>query len=128
VAIADHLPDQSRWQLLDSPLSRVDFVRQPFARPGLAKLGLTLTSPDKSVVEVEESITLTLLNPRRLNVMVTLAPDGSDDGVQCGIAEDAQVRLTCAVPEAGKHRARVYANKERYGTYRSAAVLQVIRR
>lgn len=128
IAVLDHFPEDERWQLLEQPLSRGDFLRQPQARPGLAKAGLTLTSPDRSVIEVNDAVEFALLNPRRLNVLVTLAAHGAtDDGTECGVSSDAEVRIRCAVPRQGRYEARVFTNKDRYGRYRSAAAVQVVR-
>ncbi len=128
VAILDHLPDEERWQLLPSPLSRGDFVRQPLAGPGLAKVGLTLTSPDRSVVEVGDALHFELLNPRRRSVMIRLLPKGGSDGDECGVSDDLQIRLTCPVRERGTFQARIFTNAQRFGVYGSAAVVEVIRR
>jgi transglutaminase-like putative cysteine protease len=129
VAVFDHLPDDAKWQLLAQPLSRGDFMRQPFARPGLARDGLTLTSPNRSVVEAKDVLELELVNPRRLNVTVALAVEGStDSGTDCGVSSDAQVKLRCTLPQPGRYEARIFTNKQRYGVYGYSATVQVIAR
>jgi hypothetical protein len=128
VAIFDHLPDEPRWQLLPTPLSRGDFIRQPLAGPGLSKVGLTLTSPDRSVVEVTDHVDFELLNPRRRHVMITLVPKGAASGAECGVDDGEQVRLRCNVPDRGNFEARVFTNSERFGVYDSAAMVEVVRR
>lgn len=124
VAIFDHLPEQQRWQLLPTPLSRGDFLRQPFARPGLAREGLVLRTPQRSSVEVRDSLELALDNPRRLFVSAKLTGSGQD--VECGVDDGATVSLHCPVPAAGRYEARLFTNRERYGTYASVASIEVL--
>ncbi|MGC4116131.1 MAG: transglutaminase domain-containing protein [Myxococcales bacterium] len=128
IAALDHFPDDARWQLLAKPLSRGDFLRQPLARPGLARVGMALLSPDRSKVEVADALDLRLSNPRRLHVMAELVPEHEEHGVECGIDDSAEARFRCPVPGAGRYDARIYVNPNRYGTFRSVAAIQVTRR
>ncbi len=128
VATLDHFPEDERWQLRADPLSRGEFLRQPFARPGLARESLALLTPDRSEVEVLDSLELRLANPRRLHVMARLYPDGSDAGADCGVDDGAEVRLRCGVPASGRYQARIFTNTARYGSYGSVAMIQVTRR
>lgn len=124
LAAMDHLPDDARFQLLPEPLSRVDFLRQPPGRPGLAREGLALVDPQRAVVDVRDALTVTLDNPRRLHVMLTVGADGSEEK-QCGVSDAARVELTCPLPAAGRYAARLYTNKQRFGTFGSVADFQV---
>lgn len=122
LAVLDHFPDEPRWQLLEQPLTRAEFLRQPLARPALAKEGLTLVTPSALAVEVDERFVLELDNPTRAHVMLSL------DGADCGISDDARVRLECQVEGRGPRVARVLANRSRLGTYTWVAGFRVIRR
>jgi hypothetical protein len=128
LAALDHFPEEARWQLLAKPLSRGDFLRQPLARPGLARLGMALLAPERPNVEVGDAVELRLSNPRRLHVMAELVPEHADHGVECGVDDSAEARLGCAVPSPGRYEARLYVNPNRYGQYRSVAMVQVTRR
>ena len=128
VAALDHFPEDARWQLLSKPLSRGDFLRQPFARPGLAREGLAMLAPERSSVEVGDAVELRLSNPRRLHVMASLYPEHGGTGLECGIDDGAQVRLRCEVPSAGRYQARIFTNTARYGQYGSVAMIEVTRR
>jgi transglutaminase-like putative cysteine protease len=127
VAVLDHFPEEPRWQLLAAPLSRGEFLRQPFARPGLAREGLTLVSPERAVVEVGDALQVTLDNPRRLFVMVSLSPAGGGEATRCGVDDAARASFRCTVPGPGKYEAHILTNRERYGTYGSVATLAVVR-
>ncbi|GMU58307.1 MAG: hypothetical protein AMXMBFR34_00700 [Myxococcaceae bacterium] len=128
LAALDHFPDDERFQLLERPLSRVDFLRQPPGRPGLAREGLALLEPQAGVVDVRDLLAVTLENPRQVNVMLTLSPDGGGAETQCGVSAEPKVRLECPLAAPGRYAARLYTNKERYGTYGSVASFQVVAR
>ena len=127
IAIYDHRPDDDKWQLLSAPLSRGDFLRQPFARPGLARVGLELISPDRTRVEVSEGLQMKISNPRRLYVMAHIGDRESGKSERCGVDNSESVLLNCAIPASGRYKATIFTNKELSGTYRQAATLDVIR-
>jgi len=124
LAAMDHLPDDARFQLLERPLSRVEFLRQPPGRPGLAREELVLREPTRGVVDVRDALAVALDNPRRLHVMLTVGPEGGAE-TQCGVSDAASVQLSCPIPSSGRWAARLYTNRERYGTYGSVAAFQV---
>lgn len=130
IAIFDHLPDDPRWQLLDSPLDRGAFLRQPMARPGLAKHGLTLKEPARPLVDAHREVTLVLDNPRLLHVLIDLAPATDARGLRqaatdCVVQGGAVVRARCALPGPGRFHARVFANAEEHGEYDGVAQVSV---
>lgn len=128
VATLDHFPEEERWQLRAKPLTRGEFLRQPFASPGLARESLAMLSPDRSSVEVDDRVELRLANPRHLHVMATLYPEGSSEGIECGVDNQPEVHLRCKVPSPGRYQARLFTNTSRYGRYGSVAMVQVTRR
>ncbi len=116
LAALDHFPDQPRWQLRAQPLSRAAFLRQPLARPGLAREHLELKSPSRLVVQVGETFELTLGNPAHRFVMVEMLPEH----VTCGPSDEAELSLSCPVA-SGSKEAIVFVNAERDGAYDSVA-------
>lgn len=125
IAIFDHFPDDSRWQLLEHGLTRAEFLRQPQARPGLAREGLTLKAPAGLAVEATGSLGLTLDNPLRRYVLIAYSPEGGARK-ECLVSNDAQLSATCEVPASGS--AEIFTNSEREGTYELAAKIAVTRR
>jgi hypothetical protein len=105
----NHFPDEARWQLRDQRLSRAAFLRQPLATPRLAKEQMTLISPERPVVDVDDRFDVTLDNPTRTWVMLTLG------GKECGKSNDARVTLSC--PVSSEREAVVFTNKEEYGRF-----------
>lgn len=128
VAIFDHFPDDARWQLLSKPLTRGDFLRQPFARPGLARAGLTMVAPDRTRVELDGPLELRISNPRRVFVLATIAGRDSDQNEQCGVDDAQDVSLRCPIAAPGRYTATLFTNEVRSGTYRQVATLDIIRR
>ncbi len=128
IAIFDHRPNDDRWQLLGRPLTRGDFLRQPFARPGLARVGLELVSPDRTRVELAGGdLVLKLNNPGRIYVMAHVGPREGGKLESCGVDNSNPVGITCALPANGRYRALLFTNTERSGSYRQAAAIDVIR-
>lgn len=66
--------------------------------------------------------------PRRLYVLAELVPEHSEQGVECGVDDRAEVRLRCAIPASGKYHARIYTDRSCYGQFGSVAAIQVTRR
>ena len=123
LAALNHFPDEPRWQLRPTALSRAEFLRQPLATPGLAREHLELESPSRAVVQVDDTFELALKNPARVFVMVQVMPDQT----KCGPSDAAQLALSCPVTSASRE-ALVFVNDERDGVYDSVASFRVERR
>ncbi len=117
VAIIDHLPEDPRWQLLQTPIDRGAFLRQPVASPGFAKLGLTLKRPDRPLIDASGQVELEVDNPRGLHLMATVVPMGATgSGAECAVSGTTTVVARCAVG-TGRYDVRLFANQQRFGSY-----------
>jgi hypothetical protein len=106
----DHFPDDPKWQLLETPLSLGDFVRQPMMLPTSGELGITLVSPTRSQVTVDGELVIALDNPYRAKLMARAIRDGSAkdaEGEACEVTEGAQTEITCILGE-GEYEIRMY--------------------
>ena len=63
VTIADHLPEQSGWQLLHSPISRDYFEKQLILTPKFFAENLQIISPVKYITSVEKDILISVKVP-----------------------------------------------------------------
>lgn len=118
----DHFPDQKRWQLRADPLARAEFLRQPLARPNLAREGLVLVRPERPSVDVTDRLEITLENPLRRFVMLRL------DDETCGVDDSLHLTLTCsALRFQGRTTAHLFTNTEREGRYGGVASIEVTR-
>jgi len=123
LAALNHFPDEPRWQLKSTALSRAAFLRQPLATPGLAREHLELESPASAVVQVDDTFELALKNPAHVFVMVQVMPEQT----KCGPSDAAQLALSCPVTSQSRE-ALVFVNDERDGVYDSVASFRVERR
>ncbi|MGV3625505.1 MAG: transglutaminase domain-containing protein [Archangium sp.] len=111
----DHFPDEPRWQLREKPITRAAFLRQALARPGFAKERLTLHSPERMAVDVNDSFSLRVDNPANAWLLLHIGEQ------VCGPVNDASVALDCPVPKGAK-TAVLFSNKDRDGTYDDVAI------
>jgi len=85
--LLDHLPDTPRWQLVDTPISTGEFVRQPMMTPDIGRYGLTLIDPTRAQVSVSGEIAITLDNPQRATIEAYEKIDGAaGQGSPCEVA------------------------------------------
>lgn len=125
IAIWSHFPEDARWQLLEAPLSRGDFLRQPFVHPGIARDRLTVRSPSRSAVDVRDEVLFEVDNPLRRFLLVQYR---SADGraLECGESDAELVRVACPVGSSGK--AVLLSNEQRYGEFSEVMSVTVTRR
>jgi transglutaminase/protease-like cytokinesis protein 3 len=110
VFVASHMPDDPKWQLLSTPLSQGDFIRQPHLRPGFAALDLRLLEPRRAQVaaEVGETLALELDNPHGFELHGNVRPLVEGDGAEATVGfcdgDLAHTRMHCPLPHAGRHQ------------------------
>jgi transglutaminase-like putative cysteine protease len=125
VAIFSHFPDDSRWQLMEAKLTRGDFLRQPFARPGIARDRLTLKRPGRATVDAHDTLEFEVENPLRRYLLVEYrATNGGSH--ECGVSNDERVSVRCPVAASGE--AMLFSSEERYGTYGQVVSIAVTQR
>jgi hypothetical protein len=107
--VRDHLPEQVSWQLLATPVTPGDFVRQPMMTPEAGKLGLELVEPARSQVTVDGDLQLVFDNPKHAEVRAFARPAGAKDERPCTTRPDAaRLRITCELG-AGQFEVEIYA-------------------
>lgn len=101
-----HMPEDPKWQLLATPLSQGDFIRQPHLKPSFAALGLRLLEPQRAQISarVGETVTLRLDNPHGFEVDGNVRPhgDGAPTIAFCDNEADP-TSMSCTMPAAGRH-------------------------
>jgi hypothetical protein len=113
----DHFPEEARWQLRHSPISRGEFMRQPVLRPNFFAMGLELRSPKRSQVSVEDHFDALLGNPRNQSVLATLEARNGGRQWRCKVEGGKQTSVQCPMPAAGTYRVLLFANEARSGTH-----------
>lgn len=118
-----HYPDQSKWQLLEQPLSHAEFFRRPVLAPAFFASHLKLVTPDRSQVSAAGRLDIQLENPSGAFLLADFAPKAGGNKVEC--KGDAHAQFHCDFPAAGTYDVRLYVNHERYGTYAYAGGVEV---
>lgn len=118
-----HFPDAAKWQLLERPLSRVEFFRRPVLAPAFFVHGLELRSPSQSQVSTRGSLDLAIDNPRGAFLLSDFRQKGGGAAGDC--KGDHHTAMHCDFPAAGTYDVRLYASGKRYGTYDFAGSVQV---
>jgi transglutaminase-like putative cysteine protease len=120
----DHLPDDAKWQLLERPLSRGEFLRQPALAPRFFAQGLELVAPDRSQVDVQGKLEISLKNPQNVHLLASYEMrDAPDEPTQCDVDADA-LRVSCEFARPGRYDVKLFSNRERSGTYDFVGQLQ----
>lgn len=116
----NHLPDEPRWQLRASPISRGEFIRQPNVRPMLYAQGFILEDPTRSQVTVSDDFTMRLQNRRGRHLMVKYGQDG-----RCDVTGTDQLDVVCDLPRRGTYPVKLFVGQNQYGTYWYAGRFEV---
>lgn len=103
----DHLPDEAAWQLTASPIGVGEFARQPLMTPYAGQLGLSLVTPQRSQITVDDgAVTLVLDNPAGAEMLATIGAPGSP-GADCEVDAGPRVTIRCVAP-AGKLEVKLF--------------------
>ena len=122
----DHFPDDAKWQLVDKPLSRGEFLRQPALTPLFFASGLELLAPDRSQVDVQGKLDILLRNPQ--NVFMTARyeePGSSREPERCHVADGPSPSISCNFSRPGRYDVMLFTNRSRSGIFDFAGQLQV---
>ncbi|MBA3542395.1 MAG: hypothetical protein H0T79_22455 [Deltaproteobacteria bacterium] len=108
----DHLPEDAAWQLVASPITPGDFVRQPILSPYSGELGISLISPTRSQVTVDTTLEIVVDNPYRAELVASASVPGSTaKGESCTVVTSAGVApkttITCALGH-GEYEIRMF--------------------
>ena len=125
---ANHLPEETRWQLRDAPISRGEFVRQPNLRPGFAARGLVLIDPNRSQVTVAREAALTIKNNKGMSLLADFAEKGSTQETRCNVTPGDTILVRCDLPKQGTYHVRLFANETPSGSFHFVGQLEVNRR
>jgi len=104
----DHRPDEDRWQLLEAPLSRGDWLREPLLVPLVHAFGLEVTTPRRPIVTAAGAVRFEVANPHDVHLRLGLkAPDEKTAKICARSSEDRAVLVCPAAP--GRWEASLFA-------------------
>lgn len=111
-----HFPNDPNWQLVSRPLSRPEFIRQPFLQPKFFAEGLKLISPKGSNFKVWNNLTIELENPKKRWILTqVISPDGQSS--LCAQPTRDTKRISCNLPGKGTHEVRLFSSTQPYSQY-----------
>jgi hypothetical protein len=109
----DHLPNDPKWQLLDRPRSRQDFLRQVEVHPAFFDCGLRLASHREGYVEVHGRVSITIDAPQDVNLMASLHRNGVElkEGHTFAQRGPTGYQIQAVFPKTGDYILRVHARR-----------------
>ena len=118
VFVATHYPDEDRWQLLSTALTRAQWLRLAAMRPGFYARGLQLKNVDTWHIEAKDSLHLDIDNPLRLELHVGIVAQDERWLVHC---DNVASGVDCSLPSAGRYEVAIFEDH----TYLGALQLDV---
>lgn len=126
IMVLTHFPDDPRWQLLEDPLGRGEFNRQPMLRPSFFAQGFELLSPRRSQVSVTDRVELSLGNENEHFLMAKSRVPGGSELSDCAVNHgDSSTRVQCTFDRPGRYEIILMSSPTRYGTYHQVGELEV---
>lgn len=132
--VAQHLPMDSRWQLLSRPVSKADFDRFPKYYDAYFNLGFTPYFPKQGALRAYDGVTLNLTCDENVEFYCGLGPRGSTNytKVPHSVKQDGdEYQVRVKVPNRGTQTLYVFAKQraarnERYKQYSAIASFTVM--
>ncbi len=118
VLIGTHFPGKEGWQLMDEPLTRGEFLRQPITNAVMYASQARLLDPDRSEITVGNEATLTIDNPRNYAVLATIGRKNSNENTQCEVDRGVKTTVRCRLKEPGTYQVTYYGNEQEFGSYK----------
>jgi hypothetical protein len=111
--VYDHLPQEAKWQLLEHPLSRQEFLRQAEVHPDFFDYDLRLVSHPQGYIEAVGPVTITIGAPPDVNLMASLLRNGVElpEGHTFAQRGPQGYQIRAILPKPGDYRLRVHARR-----------------
>lgn len=117
VMAISHFPDDSAWQLLQTPLTRGEFLRQPMLRPQFFADGLKLVFPTRSQTDVQGNALLQIENPRQKWLIASYSPKGGGQSQNCLEQPIQGNQISCSLSGLGTYEVSLFSGDGRAGQY-----------
>lgn len=126
--IYTHLPAESHWQLLRSPISMREYEQLVYLKPAFFQCGLQIDSHSKGVIRANNQVVVTLRAPSSTVIMARLEQAGRklDKSLTFVQKESGKYTIRAVFPTPGQYVLRLYAKpKNDPGSYDWALDYQV---
>jgi transglutaminase/protease-like cytokinesis protein 3 len=124
--IYDHFPEDSRWQLLEHPLSKSEFEKQAFLKPEFFKYGLKLDDRLEGTIRAVKEVNISIFTPNDVLLMAGLERMDRKTSKKLENyvfveSNGSRYDIFAQFPEIGKYILKVYAKqKDEPGEYHGA--------
>ena len=118
--IYNHLPENSKWQLLSAPVSKSEFSALPYIHSNFFLYGIDLGDNTQSVINTEGRLTMTFTVPSNTYLMAELSQGNIElpDRFISARRSGNQYRINATFPDPGTYILSIYARKDsQYGMY-----------
>ena len=124
-----HLPKDPAWQLVPTPVSRGEFLRQPLLWPRFFALGFELLDPTRSQVTIYDGqAEITVDNPREHRLLAKWYDSavGPSKSGRCGVEYGADtVEAKCQLPSSGTYQVQLFGSMTRSQKHPLVGVIEV---
>jgi transglutaminase-like putative cysteine protease len=127
--IYNHLPQDSKWQLLTTPISSSDFTALPYIYTKFMSYGLSLGNNTKAVITANDNLSLTFPVPNNIYLMALLFQGSVElsDSYTSALRSGNQYQIKATFPQSGTYILRIYAREgSAYGNYEGVLEYKVI--
>jgi len=118
--IYNHLPEDSKWQLLSTSVSKSEFSALPYIHSGFFLYGIELGNNTQSVINAEGSLTMTFTVPGNTYLMAELSQGNTEllETFASARRSGSQYQINARFPNPGTYTLSIYARKDsQYGMY-----------
>lgn len=118
--IYNHLPEDSKWQLLSTPLSKTDFSALPYVHSKFFSYGLELGNNTQSVINAKGSLSMTFPVPRDTYLMARLSQGNVElaETFTSTRRSGNQYQINATFPNPGTYILSLFARKNsEFGMY-----------
>jgi len=113
VFVDDHFPSDPRWQLLQPPISKDEYLRRAQVRPPFFDHGLRLVSHHSARISAGGSVAVTIGTPPETYLTASVYRNGRPIGEQCAFAQRSAEGyvIQASFPSKGEYVLRVFARR-----------------
>lgn len=133
--IAQHLPVDTRWQLLSPAVPKTEFDRYPKIYDAYFRLGFSDDFPKNGLIRAQETVSVTLINPEDVELMSSYSPaNGASSFLPLTVRRTGDVyQIQAKLPQRGQGRLCIYAKAKGKSTgstksYEGVATFTVLNR
>ncbi len=116
--IVDHLPEESRWQLLPASVTKTRFAAAPWVGPAFHGYGMHLPSEVTALTRVTGQASLTVSAPPEVLITAAIERDGKrlDNMWTFAQRNGSQYEIEAVFPSPGKYDLLIFAKRENDGS------------